>query len=106
VGEVAGVLEAHVVGIPDPVRGEAIVAFVDADPEAVTPQTIQHHVRGKAAKYKAPQHVLYRRGTDLPRVASGKVPKAELRRIALTELGLDVNGMPAPRQTTGGTDRG
>lgn len=108
VGEVPGVREAHVVGIPDPVRGEAIVVFVDADAGAVTAHDIQQHIRTKAAKYKAPQHVLYRAAADLPRVASGKVPKAELRRIALTELGLDADGMPAPGQavsSTGGEER-
>jgi len=97
VGEVAGVREVHAVGIPDPVRGEAIVVFVDADPGVLTPESIAHHVRAKAAKYKAPHHVLYRAGEDLPRVASGKVPKAELRSIALNELGLDADGMPRPR---------
>jgi fatty-acyl-CoA synthase len=111
VGGVPGVREVHAVGIPDPVRGEAIVVFVDADPGVVTPEDIQHHIRATVAKYKSPHHVLYRAGSELPRVASGKVPKAELRRIALTELGLDSSGMPTPRSagqevsSAGGEDR-
>ncbi|MGE0782671.1 AMP-binding protein [Mycolicibacterium sp.] len=93
-GQVPGVREVHAVGIPDPARGEAIVVFVDADPETVPPEAIRHHIRDTAAKYKAPHHVLYRAGGDLPRVASGKVPKTELRAIALAELGLDAAGTP------------
>ncbi|MGB3481083.1 MAG: class I adenylate-forming enzyme family protein [Mycobacterium sp.] len=101
-GEIPGVREVHAVGIPDPVRGEAIVVFVDADQDAVAPDDIRRHIRESAAKYKAPQHVLYRAGSELPRVASGKVPKAELRTIALHELGLDASGMPVPLPATSG----
>jgi len=96
IGEIPGVREVHAVGIPDPVRGEAIVVFVDADREDVPADRIRRHVRARASSYKSPHHVLYRESCGLPRVASGKVPKPRLREIALTELGLDVNGMPAP----------
>lgn len=105
-GQVPGVREVHAVGIPDPVRGEAIVVFVDADRESVTPDDIRRHIRACAAKYKAPHHVLYRAGSELPRVASGKVPKAELRTIALRELGLDSSGMPIPLPATSGATTG
>ncbi|MGW0163004.1 class I adenylate-forming enzyme family protein [Mycobacterium sp. NPDC003323] len=105
-GQVSGVHEVHAVGIPDPVRGEAIVVFIDADPDEVTPEDVRTHIRECAAKYKAPHHVLYRSGTELPRVASGKVPKAELRAIALEELGLDANGMPIDLPATSGANTG
>ncbi|MGW5299175.1 class I adenylate-forming enzyme family protein [Rhodococcus aetherivorans] len=100
VGEIAGVREVHAVGIPDIARGEAIVVFVDADRDDVTLDRIQDHVRSRAAKYKAPHHVIYGTSVSFPRVASGKVPKARLRELALTELGLDAAGMPTPAVDT------
>lgn len=94
IGQIPGVREVHVVGIPNPARGEAIVAFVDcADPE-ISSATVIEHVRTTAAKYKTPHHVLFRNTHELPHVASGKVPKVLLRRVALDELGLDEAGMP------------
>lgn len=94
IGQIDGVREAHAVGIPDPVRGEAIVAFVDSSDPSMTSVTITDYIRSTAAKFKTPQHVIFRSADELPRVASGKVPKVQLRDIALKELGLDMTGMP------------
>jgi acyl-CoA synthetase (AMP-forming)/AMP-acid ligase II len=76
-----GVEDAAVVGVPDAVAGEAVVAFVtacsDAHPE---PVELRRWVRDRLADYAAPRwvHVV----TELPRNATGKVFKPELRRQA------------------------
>ncbi|SEB30430.1 AMP-binding protein [Streptomyces melanosporofaciens] len=82
------VREVHVVGVPHPQLGDRIVAFVDADPERLSAEDVTRHVRSAAAKYKTPHHVIFRDAAELPRVASGKVPKAALREIARREIGL------------------
>jgi acyl-coenzyme A synthetase/AMP-(fatty) acid ligase len=77
-----GVQEAAVVGIPDDIREESIVAFVVGESVDLTP--VVEHCRTHLAAYKQPQHVL---GIDaLPLNAIGKVDKVELRRRAIRLL--------------------
>jgi fatty-acyl-CoA synthase len=84
--QIDGVLQAHVVGIPDPERGEAIVAFIEADPVVVSSDHVKAWVAEHAASFKTPAHVLYRSDEELPRVASGKIPRFRLREEALRAL--------------------
>jgi len=83
--EVPGVRQAHVCGIPDAVDGEVVVAFVEADPQVTPPETIRAEMRSRAASYKVPKHFIYRTDEEMPRVASGKIPRpmlsAEARRV-------------------------
>ncbi|HYD69007.1 class I adenylate-forming enzyme family protein [Azospirillum sp.] len=94
--EVAGVADAAVVGVPDPVYGEAVAAFVEAD-AAGTPPTAEQiiaHCRDAIASYKKPKHVFF--VDALPRNAVGKVMKhqlADLARARLAEAG-GVGGAP------------
>ncbi|MFC9090454.1 acyl-CoA synthetase [Nocardiopsis dassonvillei] len=79
-----GVAEAAVVGAPDERWIEAVTAFVvptgEADPETL-PDDLVEHVRARLAAFKAPKEV--RVVAELPRNASGKILKRELRdRIA------------------------
>ncbi|MNR56627.1 putative sulfoacetate--CoA ligase [compost metagenome] len=66
-----------VVGIPDPVRDQAVKAFVvlhggrEADPAA-----IRAWCAGRLAYFKIPEHVQFL--AELPRNASGKVLKRAL----------------------------
>lgn len=80
------VRDAHVVGVPSKGRGELIVAFVDC----VTPQSenaLCTFVKERAASFKVPHHILFRRTDQLPRLASGKVAKYRLAEEARRELG-------------------
>src|SRR5262245_61282994 len=77
------IAEVGVVGVPDPYRGEDIVAFVVAKPEArgkVTEPQIVEWCRGEMAVYKAPRQVRFVEA--LPKTASGKVLKRLLREKA------------------------
>ncbi|MGQ4271678.1 fatty acyl-CoA synthetase [Nocardiopsis changdeensis] len=74
------VAEAAVVGTPDEKWIEAVTAFVvpaaGADTEGLE-EALAEHVRGRLAAFKAPKEV--RLVDDLPRNASGKILKRELR---------------------------
>lgn len=86
------VRQVHVVGVPDPVRGEVIVAFVEAVgglQDGLQEDDVRAHVAQRAASFKVPAHVLLRTDAQLPRVASGKVPKFRLREEAVRALELD-----------------
>jgi fatty-acyl-CoA synthase len=80
------VRQVHVVGIPDAVRGEVIVAFVEPGARRLAGEDVQAFVAERAAKFKVPAHVLLRSDDQLPRVASGKVPKFRLREEAIKAL--------------------
>lgn len=80
------VRDAYVVGIADPVRGELIVAFVDAAAK-LAEEDVRSYIKERAASFKVPHHVLFRTEEQLPRLASGKIAKHRLREEALRELG-------------------
>ena len=76
------VAEAAVVGMPDPDRGEIVRAVVVPAPgHAPSPscgRELQEHVKRLTAPYKHPRVVDF--AAELPRTASGKLRRAELRR--------------------------
>ncbi|BAC68968.1 acyl-CoA synthetase [Streptomyces avermitilis] len=71
-----GVAEAAVIGLPDERWIEAVTAVVVARGE-VTEAELLAHAREKLAHFKAPKRVLF--VDELPRNASGKILKRELR---------------------------
>ncbi len=77
------------VGVGDPVRGEMIVAFVDAVC-ALSDRALKDYVKERAASFKVPHHVFFRTENQLPRLASGKVAKHQLVLEARKELGMEV----------------
>jgi acyl-CoA synthetase (AMP-forming)/AMP-acid ligase II len=83
------ILEAAVLGTPDPKWGESVVAaLVLREGRTVTASEISAFCKERIASYKKPKFVCY--VPALPRNASGKVLKRELRDlIAKGELPLD-----------------
>jgi acyl-CoA synthetase (AMP-forming)/AMP-acid ligase II len=72
------VLEAAVVGGPDPRWGETVVAFVVKRPDAtVFAEEIVEHCRTAIAPYKRPRDVRFI--DALPKLPNGKVEKFKLR---------------------------
>jgi acyl-CoA synthetase (AMP-forming)/AMP-acid ligase II len=72
---VPGVRDVAVVGVPDPLLGESVKAWIIPDP---TPppnlsRDIQRQCRQHLALFKVPKSVMFR--ADFPRTASGKVRK-------------------------------
>jgi acyl-CoA synthetase (AMP-forming)/AMP-acid ligase II len=77
----AGVAEVAVVGAAHPVLGEDVVAFVVLHPGAdADGGALRAHALTQLADYKVPRQ--YRFLDVLPRNATGKVVKGELRRLA------------------------
>jgi long-chain acyl-CoA synthetase len=72
------VAEVAVVGAPDPVWGERIVAFVVVrDGAEVTTSELDHHCPSEIARFKRPKE--YRFSRSLPKNNYGKVLKRELQ---------------------------
>jgi long-chain acyl-CoA synthetase len=71
------VLEVGVAGVPDPDRGEAVMAWIVLKPgQQASPSEIQDWCRGRLAPYKVPSRVEFR--TELPKTNVGKVLRREL----------------------------
>ncbi len=76
------VLDAAVVGVPDPEWGETLVAYIVLQPGAsVTAEELQAHVRQTLADFKRPRRVFFI--DSLPRNPTGKILKRELKARAL-----------------------
>ncbi|MFY1650524.1 acyl-CoA synthetase [Solwaraspora sp. WMMB762] len=77
-GELDGVTGVAVIGVPDPQWGEVPWAVMTVrDGTDVDLDVVRAHLDGKVARYKLPKKVVI--VTELPRTASGKVRKADLR---------------------------
>lgn len=84
------VLEAGVIGEPDPVLGEKVAAFVvlreGHQPE---PEELRQSARQHLADYKVPEKIVYL--DELPKSPTGKVQRSALKGILLAQRDL---GLP------------
>jgi len=81
IAEVDGVLDVAVIGVDDPVSGEAVVAYVRAtgvDAVALA-DAVRHHCEQRLARFKQPSRVEV--VDDLPMTVTGKVQKGRLRNL-------------------------
>jgi long-chain acyl-CoA synthetase len=79
----SAVREVAVVGVPDDYRGETVKAFVSLKPgESTSPEELIAYCRERMAAYKYPRQIEF--VDELPKTASGKVLRRELRDRART----------------------
>jgi len=78
-----GVAEAAIVGAPDPVYGEKIIAFVVASRGVtLSEQEIINFMKTETSSFKVPSKIHFLEA--LPKTPVGKILKRELRKKALS----------------------
>ena len=74
------VSEVAVIGVPDPALGERVKAFIIPRPDqSLTADEIKAFLQDKMARYKIPEFIEIT--NDIPRNATGKILKKELREM-------------------------
>ncbi len=78
------VLEAAVIGMPDPAYGEQVVAFVSLrEGLAASEPELREHARQRLADYKVPERILFL--PELPKGITGKLQRRVLKDVAKSE---------------------
>ncbi|MGH3864817.1 MAG: AMP-binding protein [Pseudonocardiaceae bacterium] len=82
------IVDAQVIGVPDPRYGEELCAWVRLRPAApeLTPEALRHFAAGELAHYKIPRYVHV--VEEFPMTVTGKVRKVEMRERSVELLGL------------------
>ncbi len=85
------VVSAFVVGVPDPVRGQAVAAAVVLKRgAALDADTASARLRDELASYKVPRHWLFASKEELPFTDSGKIDKKRLAVLLAEHPGMGV----------------
>jgi long-chain acyl-CoA synthetase len=81
IAEHPGVKDVAVIGVPDPLCGEAVQAYIVRTDPSLTEDDIRRHCKKTLTNYKVPKAILFRE--DLPKSNVGKVIRKDLRAEAL-----------------------
>jgi fatty-acyl-CoA synthase len=71
--------QAYVVGMADPAKGEAIAAFVVAEPgSALSQSDLRSYCKARIASFKVPSRFIFLAEDEMPRTSTGKPDKRAL----------------------------
>jgi len=89
------ILDAQVIGVPDDLYGEELMAWVRLRPgaSALTAEDLRSFCSEKLAHYKIPRYVLV--VDEFPMTVTGKIRKVEMRERSVEILGLDTGQPPS-----------
>ena len=81
------VIDVQVIGVPDPVYGEEIMAWVQLRSGSnLEPEDIKQFCKGQISHYKIPRYVKF--ADEFPMTITGKIQKYRMIEISVEELGL------------------
>ena len=82
------ILDAQVIGVPDPKYGEELMAWVRLKPgrDDLTAEQVREFAAGKLARHKIPRYVHV--VDEFPMTVTGKVRKVDMRESSIEILGL------------------
>jgi fatty-acyl-CoA synthase len=81
------ILDVSIVGVPDPVLGEVVMAFVIPKAgQTLTADEVRDFAKGRIANFKVPRHVEI--VSEFPLTGSGKVQKFKQKAFAIEKYGL------------------
>jgi long-chain acyl-CoA synthetase len=75
-----GIAEVAIIGAPDPLCGEAVVAFIVRRDPALDADSVRQHAKRSLTNYKVPKTVVFR--DELPKSNVGKILRKDLRQAA------------------------
>ncbi len=85
---IAEIKEAHVVGVPDPARGQNVAAAIVLHPgRTIEVGAIRERLRADLAAYKVPREFVFLPEGALPFTDSGKIDKRRLRALLVERRG-------------------